>query len=79
MNQDRRDAINEAFYDAICDGEGRGDADHLVHHLAKRGLVIVERAAIDGLILSLEGDGRETDYPSSLRTVRAALSPAPEG
>jgi hypothetical protein len=41
---DLRDAINEAFHDAICDGDGRGDAEHLVHHLAKRGLVIGDSA-----------------------------------
>jgi hypothetical protein len=44
-----RDAINEALSDAICDGEGRTDVDHLVHHLAKRGLLIVAHDRAAGL------------------------------
>ena len=35
------DAINEAIYDAVCDGEGRANARDLLHHLKKRGLTIV--------------------------------------
>jgi hypothetical protein len=50
---DLRDAINEAFHDAICDGDGRGDADHLVHHLGKRGLVIVETVAVPDDLLGI--------------------------
>lgn len=52
MNADLRDTINEAFCDAICDGEGRGDAEHLVHHLAKRGLHIVTGLAVDPALKS---------------------------
>ena len=40
--RDRDEAINEALYDAVCDGEGRPRADALAHHLAKHGFVIVE-------------------------------------
>lgn len=35
------DAINEAIYDAVCDGEGRANAKDLLHHLNKRGLFII--------------------------------------
>ena len=38
----RTEAIDEALYDAICDGEGRPRPDALAHHLALHGLVIVE-------------------------------------
>lgn len=36
------DAIDEAIYDAVCDGEGRASAEGLLHHLMKRGLTIVK-------------------------------------
>lgn len=39
---DHDDDIAEAIYDAVCDGEGRATPYYLRHHLAKRGLVIVE-------------------------------------
>ncbi len=41
MDEDTRDAINEAIDDAVSDGEGRATAEHLAHHLQKRGLCIV--------------------------------------
>ena len=41
------DDIAEALYDASCDGDGRPRPDALAHHLAKRGLVIVEAQRLE--------------------------------
>lgn len=43
------DLIAEAIYDAACDGEGRATAEHLRHHLAKRGLKIIRQNYVDRL------------------------------
>ena len=43
----RAEAIAEALYDAICDGDGRPRPDALAHHLAKHGLVIVEAQRLE--------------------------------
>ena len=32
--------------------------------------------SLQGLLLSIEGDGRETDYPASIRVARAAIARA---
>lgn len=41
---DLADDINEAMRDALTDGDGRPRHDALTHHLAKRGLLIVDAA-----------------------------------
>jgi hypothetical protein len=48
------DAIKEAMYDAICDGEGHSNAFYLKHHLAKHGLVIVEASKYDHAKIALQ-------------------------
>ena len=51
---DRADAIDEALYDAACDGDGRPRPDALAHHLAKHGLVIVDAASHDHMRTALQ-------------------------
>lgn len=50
----RDEAINEALYDAICDGDGRPRANALAHHLAKHGLVIVEASRLERLTVAIQ-------------------------
>jgi hypothetical protein len=50
----RVELINEALYDAICDGDGRPHPDALAHHLAKRGLVIVEASRLERLTVAIQ-------------------------
>lgn len=51
---DFADDIDEALYDAVCDGEGRANAKYLCRHLATRGLVIVSAQKYDALLTSLQ-------------------------
>ena len=45
----RDELIDEALYDATCDGDGRPRPNALEHHLAKRGFVIVD-ASLTGVM-----------------------------
>lgn len=72
---DLHDAIDEALYDAVCDGEGRATAKHLEHHFAKRGLAIVpvsQAAALDACVKALETMlhtvCHETGFAAAVRT-----------
>lgn len=72
----RDEAINEALYDAVCDGDGRPRADALSHHLAKHGFVIVEASKWDAAKTTLQVIGStplcEDDISPLVDAVRAA-------
>lgn len=51
---DLDDEISEALYDAVCDGEGRATPYYLRHHLAERGLVIVEASRLGRMKVAIE-------------------------
>lgn len=69
------DDVDEALYDATCDGDGRPRRDALLHHLAKRGLRIVKiepapvpagavgelRAALEPVVNSLKAKSTWTE------------------
>ena len=67
------DTIKTSMYDAICDAEGHASAFFLKHHLAKRGLVIVEAARHDKLLTTLQFVGSVLEpFTSKMERVEAA-------
>jgi hypothetical protein len=50
----RGEAIDEALYDATCDGDGKPRPDALERHLALHGLVIVEARRLERLTVAIQ-------------------------